>query len=154
MSVLSQISNYRELRQKRDAGAGMSMDEVLMFEALAVFLRKGSNNSSHGIVSALLSTNTIEQAVMVKRLGPDSVVCTGCPGVLPSSSFGLRLDDTLEQRSYLYRVVVSAITYVSMSEDCEVEFEFVGGPVILNWGRGRSSSPDAVVELENKLCAA
>lgn len=154
MSVLSQISRYRELRQRRDSKGSMGMEDIMTIEVLEQVLRREAMAMGSIEIPAVLSTNTVEHALKVRKIGPDSLVCTGCPGVLPSRTFGLRLDDVSEQRSYLFRVTVTWIDHDAEPAACEAEFRFVGEPVVLNWGRARSNVPLAVVEVENKLSAA
>lgn len=154
MSVLSQIFRYRQLRLQRDAPTLVGMDEVPSLDLLGRMLRNEAQAAGPVEIPAVLSTNTVKHALKVRKIGPDSVVCTGCPGALPTRSFGLRLDDLVEKCSYLYRVTVSWIDNDADPADCEAEFCFVGEPVVLNWGRARSNPPAAVVAIENKLSAA
>ena len=154
MSILSQISRYRELEQRCQTGDSLSLRETLALEALGTALRRQSTELLTSRMRAVLSTNTVERSVVVKRLGPHMVVCTGCPEHLPRKGFGLRLDDENEQQSYLFRVMVSSIADATTDGQPEVAFEFVGRPVVLRWGRGRSNSPEAVVKLEQQLRAA
>lgn len=130
------------------------MTEVLKMEQLSALLNNQADASAGPTISALITTGTEERSVQLTRLGPDQVTCSDCPRILPGTSVGLRLDECSDDSSYLFRTVVTASNYNVETSQWSLRLSLIGAPVVLNWGRGRAPSSDAVLRLEENMRAA
>ena len=154
MSVLPHILRYRELVQACDKGDDLGMDEVLSMEQLGSLLRRQAEASAGPTITAILTSGTDEHCVEITALGPDQVTCADAPRILPGTTLGLRLDESSENSSYLFKVAVTASEYSTTTERWTLQLALVGCPVVLSWGWGRPPSSDAVLKLERSLKAA
>ena len=153
MSVLPHLRRYRELVQSCDKGDNLGMAEVLSMEQLGALLRRQAKASAGPTITAILTSGKEEHSVELQALGPDQVVCSNTPRVLPGTTVGLRLDDAFDNSSYLFRAAVTAAAYSTETRQWTLDLALMGCPVVLSWGCGRASS-DVVLRLEETLDAA
>ncbi len=154
MSVLPHLRRYRELLQSCDKGDNLGMADVLSMQQLGALLRRQAEASAGPTISAILTSGKEEHCVELQALGPDQVVCSSAPRVLPGTTLGLRLDDVFDNSSYLFRAAVTAAAYSTETEQWTLELALIGCPVVLNWACGRAASSDVVLRLEETLDAA
>jgi hypothetical protein len=154
MSILPHIRRYRELAESFDNGNNLGMTDVLSMEQLGALLRRQAEASAGPTITAILTSGKEEHRVELQALGPDQVICTDCPRVLPGATLGLRLDDASDDASYLFRAAVTSGSYNSATKRWTLGLALIGSPVVLNWGCGRAASSDVVLRLEESLNAA
>lgn len=154
MSILPHIRRYRELVESCDKGDNLGMADVLSMEQLGALLRRQAEESAGPTITAILTSGKEEHRVDLQALGPDQVICSDCPRLLPGSTLGLRLDDDSDDASYLFRAAVTVASYCSDTKQWTLGLSLIGCPVVLSWGRGRAASSDVVLRLEETLDAA
>lgn len=154
MSVLPHINRYRELLHLRDTGRSLDIEDVLSLEQLGSLLQKQAEASASPTITAILTNGKVEQFVQLQALGPEQVSCSDCPRVLPGTTIGLRLDDSSDDVSYLFRAAVTSASYDAEADRWNLELALIGCPVVLSFGIGRVASPAAVLQLEEKFQAA
>jgi hypothetical protein len=154
MSVLPHIRRYRELLHICDTGDSLDIEDVFSLEQLGSLLKNQAEVSASPTITAILTNGKVEQCVQLQELGPEQVSCTDCPRVLPGTTIGLRLDDSSDDISYLFRAAVTSSTYDAASGRWNLELALIGRPVVLSFGIGRVPSPEAVLKLEENFRAA
>ncbi len=130
------------------------MCQVLSMEQLGSLLRKQAEDNTCPAISAIISTDKEEYSVKLEELGPDTVLCSDCPRILPGTTISLRLDEEEGSASYLFNTSVTASSFDAVSKRWKLELALIGSPVVLSWGRGRAPSSAAVLRLERDMRAA